>query len=245
MSAAALGSRFMLGERPEPGYVRSFALAFAVHALLLAILFLGVRVQSHAPQTVSVELWEPPPRAAEPSRPLPQVEPEPPKPEPKIEKPEIVEKALAKPKPKPEPKAEPKPKPVAQKDDREFKRRIQEELAREQAASQERQMKDLAAREQVAARDRALAAWTDRIRAKVRSNIIMPPDMKGNPEAIFDVNLLPSGDVLNKRLKKSSGFPAYDVAVERAIEKSTPFPKPEPQSLFRRDLELKFRPLDQ
>src|SRR4051812_31950193 len=102
--AAALrfGDRFRFGERKEPGYLRAFSLAFGVHALLLAVLFLGVRFQSHAPETISVELGEAPsPARVEPPQPAPpKVAPEPPKPEPKIEKPEIVEK----PAPKPEPK---------------------------------------------------------------------------------------------------------------------------------------------
>src|SRR3954468_12908927 len=100
MNAAAaqrFGAGRFFGERKQPGYLRAFALAFGVHAVLLAVLFLGVRFQSHAPATISVELWEPPaPVRVEPPRAPPKVEPEPPKvepkPEPKLEKPEIVEK---------------------------------------------------------------------------------------------------------------------------------------------------------
>ena len=54
----------------------------------------------------------------------------------------------------------------------------------------------------------------------------MPPDIKGNPEAEFEVTQLPSGEVLNVRLLKSSGHTAYDAATERAIRKSSPLPKP-------------------
>src|SRR5437868_514686 len=119
----------MFPAQHEPGYVRAFALAFAVHALLLAVLFLGVRFQSHAPETVSVELWEPPARErVEPPRPVPKIEPEPPKPEPRIEKPDIVEK----PAPKPEPKKAEPPKPKPPTRDLELERRMREELAREQ-----------------------------------------------------------------------------------------------------------------
>src|SRR3954470_2512164 len=101
MDAAVLGGlgKLPYGQRREPGYVRAFALAFAVHALLVAVLFLGVRMQSQTPESISVELWEPPPppRVAEP--PPPKAEPEPPKPEPepRIEKPDIVEKPAPKP----------------------------------------------------------------------------------------------------------------------------------------------------
>ena len=234
--------------RHDPGYGRSFALAFVVHALLLAVLFLGVRLQSHPPENISVELWEPiaPPPApvVEPPKPPPQVEPEPPKPEPKIEKPQIVEKAAPKPKLKAKPKPEPvKPKPAPR--DLDTEKRAREELAREQSEFKERQMKEQLAREQASARARAMALWMSKIRNKIRSNINLPPDLAGNPEAIFDVALLPTGEVLTVRMRKSSGHKGYDEAVERAILKSSPLPKPEPASLFDRQLELRFRPQDQ
>lgn len=244
MSALAFGQRY------EPGYGRSFALAFAIHAALIAVMFFGVRMQSYQPETVSVELWEPPPPPApvvEPPKPEPKIEPEPPKPEPKIEKPQIVEKPA--PKPKPEPKPKPKPPPVAKPKpaprDLELEKRAREELAREQNEFRDRQAKAQAAREQAAAQIRAMAAWVSRIRNKIRGNINLPQDLTGNPEAIFDVTLLPTGEVLTVRMRKSSGHRGYDEAVERAILKSSPLPKPEPASLFERQLELRFRPLDQ
>jgi colicin import membrane protein len=226
-----------------------------VHALLIAVLFLGVRFQSRAPESISVELWEPPPpeRVAEPPPAPPKVEPEPPKPapEPKIEKPDIVEKPVPKPEPKkPEPKPKPKPEPVKPKPparDLEAERTMREELAREQAAEQERQLRAIAAREQASARDRALGDWIGKIRSKIRGNIPtqVVQDVAGNPEAVFDVALLPTGEVLTVRMRKSSGNRTYDDAIERAILKASPLPRPDQPSLFRRDLELKFRPLDQ
>jgi colicin import membrane protein len=122
--------------------------------------------------------------------------------------------------------------------------REQQELAQEEKERQERQMRELIARQQAAALQKALATWSDKIRAKVRGNIILPQDIPGNPEAIFDVALLPTGEVLTIRKRKSSGHPAYDEAVERAIMKSSPLPLPDDRSIFRRDLELKFRPQD-
>ena len=232
MSAAVLGG--LPGERLESGYSGSFALSFAIHAVLLTVIFFGVRWQSSPPQTVTVELWEPPQPVVAPKPPPPKVEPEPPKPEPKIEKPEIVEK----PAPKPKPEVKPKPVPPKKADDREFQRQMREQLALEQAAAQERQLKELVT-------SRALAAWTDKIRAKIRGNILLPPDLVGNPEALYEVTLLPTGEVLGQpKLIKSSGHKGYDDAIERAILKSSPLPKPDPASLFQRRLELRFRPLD-
>ncbi|HTY99784.1 MAG TPA: energy transducer TonB, partial [Rhodocyclaceae bacterium] len=82
----------------------------------------------------------------------------------------------------------------------------------------------------------------DRIRGKIRGNIVLPPDLPGNPVAVFDVVQLPSGEVISARLAKPSGFPAYDAAVERAILKSSPLPKPDSPADFSRTLNLTFCP---
>ena len=126
---------------------------------------------------------------------------------------------------------------------------MQEEAAREQKAldeqSRAREARETAQRLAAAAQQKALQAWTDKIAAKIRGNIVLPPDLAGNPEAIFDVALLPTGEVLSVRRRKSSGHAGYDAAVERAIYKASPLPKPDQPGVFRRDLELKFRPKDQ
>jgi len=267
-------------ERYEPGVGRAVAFALIVHLVLLAILFIGVRWQSHRPAPVTVELFQAPPAPKpvakveppkpeppkpEPPKPVPKPEPAPApkveaKPEPRIEKPDIAQKVapkpppkpVAKPEPKPEPKpapkveAKPKPKPRTPSPTAAAQRQLREELAREEAAisaqRQEAELRALLAREASA---RALANWTDKIRAKIRGNIILPPSIAGNPEAIFDVVLLPTGDVLGTpHLRRSSGDPRYDDAVLRAILKSSPLPSPEDPQIFTRNLELRFRPQD-
>ena len=70
----------------------------------------------------------------------------------------------------------------------------------------------------------------------------LPPELPGNPEAIFEVVQLPTGEIIEAVLKKSSGVRAYDDAVQRAIVKSSPLPRPERPELFQRTLTLKFRP---
>jgi len=262
-------------KRHEHALGRSFALAALVHIVLAAVLFLGVRWQVHAPDSVEVELVAaPPPPPVEAPRPVPKAEPPPspkvepkaePKPEPKVEKPDIAlrEKPKPKPKPKPEPKAEPKPKPkpepkkaeVKPRPDPEFQKRLQEQVAMEQKAleaqQQERVLRELIARQQAdaarqasAARAKALNEYIARIQARVRSQWILPPDLQGNPEAVFDVVQLPTGEVLSVRIARSSGNRAYDAAVERAILKSSPLPLPASRELFSRELKLTFRPQD-
>jgi colicin import membrane protein len=255
--------------REEGGELASALLSAVVHVLLLAVLIFGVRWQNRPPETVAVELWEPPPPApvVEPPKPAPapKVEPAPPpKPEPVIPKPEIIEKAPPpKPAPKALPKVEPKPppKPVAKVEPKpvpkpeplkprvdDTQKRMREELAREQASlavDRERQMlKDLAAREASSASSKAQAAWIDKVRAKIRGNIVLPPDIKGNPEAVFEVVQLPTGEVLSVKLKKSSGVAALDSAIDRAVLKSSPLPKPDGTFAVPREFELRYKPLE-
>lgn len=95
-----------------------------------------------------------------------------------------------------------------------------------------------------AASKSAMDDWIKRIQAKVRGNVLIPPDMNGNPEAIFEVVQLPTGEIIDAQLRKSSGVPAYDDAVQRAIIKSSPLPKPDRPEMFQRVLKLQFRPSD-
>jgi colicin import membrane protein len=72
----------------------------------------------------------------------------------------------------------------------------------------------------------------------------MPPNISGNSEALYEVVLLPGGDVLSVELKKSSGFPAFDAAVRSAILAAQPLPVPSAdlfQNHFRR-FNMSFRP---
>jgi colicin import membrane protein len=246
--------------RPDYGMGRAFMLAFAVHAVLIAVMFFGVRMQNRPGDTVTVELWEPPPPppapvVEAPKPPPPKVEPpkpEPkPEPEPELKKPEIVEKA---PPPKPKPKPKPEAKPAPPKDDIEKilmreqvameQQKLNEERKRADEARRKAESEKMARQLAASARDKALADYVGRIRDKVRRFWILPQDLQGNPEAVFDVVQLPTGEVLSVKLAKSSGNPAYDAAVERAILQASPLPLPEPRSLFDRQLRLTFRPRD-
>lgn len=119
----------------------------------------------------------------------------------------------------------------------ETQRRAEETRRRAEA---ERLARELAA----TARDKALAEYIAKIRQKVRANWILPPDLQGNPEAVFEVIQLPTGEVISARVLKPSGNPAYDAAVERAILKSSPLPLPSSRNDFSRVLKLTFKPRD-
>lgn len=250
---------------PAPGKRAAVALALTVHLLLAAFLFYGIRWQSQPPEAVEVELVraapeppqvQPPPPQAEP---LPEPRPEPipeAKPEPKVEakplpppppppKPEIAIKEKPKPKPKP---AKETPVPVKPKYDP-FQKQLEEELKqtaeRKTTEAVAQELAQLKAAQAAAAVSRAQRAWQDNIAAKIKGNIVRPANATGNPEAIFEVSLLPDGSLVGEpKLKKSTGAPALDAAIERAIKKSDPLPKPVDPSVFQRVLTLKFRPLE-
>jgi colicin import membrane protein len=123
---------------------------------------------------------------------------------------------------------------------------------REAQAQREREQRQQLAAQQAAAKaatDKAQAAaakadadYVNRIQAKIRGNVVLPPDIAGNPEGIFDVVQLPTGEIISAEIRKSSGSRIYDDAVLRAILKSSPLPKPDTPELFQRNLRLTFRP---
>ena len=165
---------------------------------------------------------------------------EPKKPEPKKEEPK-----------KPEPKKE-EPKPERRSFDdelqRELKQAQQQKAVHDQRARADAELRQLgqAQAEQAArALQRGLDDYTGKIRGKIKGNIVLPPGIKGNPEGIFDVTQLPTGEIINVKISKSTGNRALDEAIERAIRKSDPLPLPDQPGLFKRELKLKYRPFDE
>ena len=64
------------------------------------------------------------------------------------------------------------------------------------------------------------------IRTKIKRAVsYSDTDVPGNPEAVFSVEQLPTGEIISVVKKKSSGISAFDDAVERGIRSSSPLPK--------------------
>ncbi|MFT6067264.1 MAG: colicin import membrane protein, partial [Methylophilaceae bacterium] len=87
--------------------------------------------------------------------------------------------------------------------------------------------------------------YVSKIIAKVHGNVNRGFCTDGNPELVFKVNLLPTGDFGSSPvLSKTSGNAACDDAVERALIASEPFPLPtDPGALSEfRNLNLTFKP---
>jgi colicin import membrane protein len=210
--------------------------------------------------TPPVPAPEPPPepvveKKVEPAPP-PRVEP---KPVPKVEpKPDIAQKEKLEKKKKEEQKREELKQREEQKkrDDAKRQQAERDQMLKAERdrvlketqlikAQQEAAQEESRVRQQLkAASSKAIDEYVNKIRSKIRSNILVPDGIAGNPEAVFDVVQLPSGDILSAKLRKSSGYPAYDTAVERAIFKSSPLPKPDKIELFQRELVLKLKPHD-
>ncbi len=91
------------------------------------------------------------------------------------------------------------------------------------------------------------AAYTARVIACIRPHIAfnVPSNAKrGRNVATFEVNLLPNGEVNKSSMVKSSGWPAFDSAVERAIKRCNPFPRPTDGSPIPRRMQILFDPVD-
>jgi len=240
--------------------VISGAFASTMHLLFIALLVFGVNWQKKVePQVNVVDLWSPPsptetkavappPPAPEPPKPVvkpePKVEQTPPKPvaKPEAAKPDIAlkekekiekERRVAEEKQKAEKKREVEAAAAQKSQQAEAQR-----LAKEQAEAQQAMASQAAA-----ARKNELDKYRKGISDKIKSRIVRPPNLQGNEESEFDIVVLPDGNVLGVKLKKPSGNPAYDNAVERAISRAQPLPMPPDPALLKdfRELNLKFR----
>jgi outer membrane biosynthesis protein TonB len=77
--------------------------------------------------------------------------------------------------------------------------------------------------------------YANRIRAKIVPKIRVSEGTKGNSIGMFELTILPGGDVLETRLVRSSGVAAYDLAVERAILAASPLPVPGDSDVFQQE----------
>lgn len=198
-----------------------------------------------------VDLWtslpaQPPPvltPTPPPPAPVPvkKIEPKPvvPAPTPKADI-ALKDKKLKKDKPKPEPE---KPNERLKREQLQQEQTRQAETARQQQAQAE--LSRLAQARQGAAQQSVVNEYSERIKGKIRQKLNRALCGDGNPQLTFDIALLPTGQILgNPVLRKGSGIPACDKAVENAILQSDPLPVPTQPEIFAyfRDLHLNFKP---
>ena len=87
------------------------------------------------------------------------------------------------------------------------------------------------------------ASYAGRIKARILPNIVFPDSVSGNPQATVEVKVAPDGTIIGRRLLKSSGVPAWDEAVLRAIDKTEVLPR-DTDGRVPPSLEISFRPRD-
>jgi colicin import membrane protein len=123
------------------------------------------------------------------------------------------------------------------------RRLLEESLAQEASQAKVRAAKAAADRH-AAEIARIVERYKSKISDIVRGNTLLPENLPVNLEVVFEVSVLPTGEITRIRLLKSSGHAAYDLAVEKAIEESSPLPlPPEREAAVQfRVLELKHRP---
>jgi len=266
-SAATFDPRDLRPPR-ERGTTRAMLLAIAMHALLVAGLWVGVAWRTEEPMTVQAELWSSIPQTAAPApRPAPQPEPVPqpprPTPVPRVEEAPPVKApdiALERKKEDERRKADAlKREQERQKIEEDKKLKAEQErqkLVDDKKLKAEQKQKELDKKKEQARFDntvKQLAAmasdtapagapsngtaaqtsgrkgdpsYAARVAQRIRGNTVfaIPPDLSGNPQVLFRVNLDPAGYILDVHKLTGSGLAGFDDAVERAIRKSEPFP---------------------
>lgn len=254
--------RWHTPERSAP----AFGLSLLAHAVLFIAIAFAVRWKTEPAGMVVAELWggmpaatvEPPPAPPPP----PVVKPVPVEPPPEPRKADIVEQKAPEPVKKAEPEKKVEPAKKAEPDPRieQQKREGEKALKAEQAA---------AAKIREAAMQRALAAasapagpaggspsaggaglargYESQVVSCIRPHIVfsVPDGLRPKQHvAEFEVQLLPSGEQVGiPRLLAPSGLAAYDQAVERAIRRCDPFPRPR-EGAMPRSLRLTFDPVE-
>lgn len=235
----------------EPFKLPAGILALAVHFVFFALLYFGFSWQSTPPAVISVDLWQSLPEPiVEPPEPLVQpsvveaVQPAQPE---KVIKADIVlpdkkkkiEAKTVKPKVSEVKKTEEKPLPRIFPESKPVEPIPSVPVIDQQAERAARELQ-----EKAAANNRVVDEYVGKITNKIKREVVMPPSVSKDARTEFLVTLLPGGLVLNVSLIKSSGNPAYDNAVERAILKSQPLPLPPDVAMFKnfRELKLGFEP---
>lgn len=87
------------------------------------------------------------------------------------------------------------------------------------------------------------ASYAGRIVARVKPNIVFTEDTSGNPSAEVEVRTAPDGTIVGRRLLKTSGSPAWDEAVLKAIDKTEILPR-DTDGRVPPNLVITFRPRD-
>lgn len=123
----------------------------------------------------------------------------------------------------------------------EAQRQAEDQKLRDQQMREENERLKSARDKQV---NDTVRSYIAQIRQKVERNWIEPGTMRDGMSCTVAVKMMPSGEVLDVRITKSSGDRIFDDSVETAVRRAAPLPLPPDTSLFShfRDLEFVFKP---
>ena len=88
------------------------------------------------------------------------------------------------------------------------------------------------------------ASYAGRLAAHFQRHVVYPGGVDtivGNPQAVVQVRVSPTGEIMSARLSKSSGNPSWDEAAVRAIERSERIP-PDVDGRYVSDFLVEMRP---
>lgn len=155
----------------------------------------------------------------------------------------IKENALAEKKAKEEAAKDQKKKEQAKQRQQQEETLLENLLKEEHAREQKEQQEALKQSEQRAAAMET--EYTDQIRAHTSSYWSYPSVVKPEDEVTVNIVLVPTGEVVNVQVVKSSGNALLDSSVLQAIRKASPLPVPKDIRVFEksfRNFTMKFRP---
>lgn len=129
----------------------------------------------------------------------------------------------------------------------EIERMLDQERHERELAEQQRRQSELEAAAIAeanaradAAANKALAEWGALVKQKVKRNWSRPPTLSRDLAAQVRISQLPSGQITDVKIIKSSGNAVYDDSVEKAIRKSDPLPRLSDPFAFAKARELVF-----
>lgn len=120
---------------------------------------------------------------------------------------------------------------------------LQEKLLQEQLAAEQKAQEE--ARKQAERASALEADFMEQIKAHVSSHWRYPSVVQPEQEVTVRITLVPTGQVIQVVVIKSSGNLALDRSVEQAIHRASPLPTPKDFMVFEksfRQLTMKFRP---
>ena len=145
--------------------------------------------------------------------------------------------------------AQRKAKEEAQRKAKEEAERKAKEEAQRKAAEKEMQDRLAAEQEHLAtqrrsAMQRMIDEYVLYIQEKVQRSWIRPPSSGGELSCTVEVRLIPSGEVIDAQIVRSSGNAAFDRSVEAAVFKASPLPVPPDPDVMEqfRTLRFEFKP---